>query len=153
MFLKNNKSFILSRKLSLPSNTQQGEDFFVWKRQERSGKAVASSTCIRWTSDVDCCFNDAFNEVIRSANHLRSYWPCVFNMRRAPALSFPFPLSTAWFLRLSPPTGGSCSQWGLLKKVHVESGPVLPELIGSRVKQSHFLGSLPGKPLQAFRER
>lgn len=61
--------------------------------------------------------------IIWSTNHLHSYWPRVFNMRRAPALSFPFPLSTAWFLCSSPPTGGSCSQWGLLKKCLFSLGP------------------------------
>lgn len=124
----------LTRKHNLPSNTQRGEDFFVWNWQECSGVAVASSAGVRLTHDVDCCFNDAFNGVIWPTNHLRSYWPRVFNMRRAPALSFPSPLSTAPFLCSSPPAGGGCSQWDSPKKCLFSLGPALPELIGSRVK-------------------
>lgn len=113
--------------------------FFVWKWQECSGVAVLSSTGIRLTYDVDCCLNDAFNGVIWSANHLRSYWPCVFNMSCAPALSFPFPLSTARFLCLSPPTGGSCSQWGLLKNCLFSLGPRYPNWLAVGSNKVIFL--------------
>lgn len=101
--------------------------------------AVTSSTGTRLICDVDCCFNDAFNEVIWSANHLHAYWSRVFNMRRAPALSFPFPLSTAWFLCSSPPTGGICSQWGSLKKCLFSLGLCYPNWLAVRSNKVIFL--------------
>lgn len=67
-------------------------------------------------------------------------------------LCFPFSPSTALFLNLSPPTGGSCGQYGSQKRCRrlIETHPA--ELIGSWVKQSHFLGSLPGKLCKHLRE-
>jgi len=70
-----------------------------------------------------------------------SHWLSVCS---APAL-LSFSPSTALFLNLAPPTGGSCGQSGSQKRCRrlIRTHPA--ELIGSWVKQSHFLGSLPGK--------